>query len=160
MPWHRRKYDHRHYFQTTEDWITFSQPALFPGGVDYSHIDGMLFDARGALYFLYKGKQRLFLRRAESFGGRYSEPAPLPAPDTPIEGGFALKVGSNWRVYFDQFLQGGKYGYIESADLKSWSEPQRVAAPFVMRHGSFVALPMEEWRTLVHGLKSREALGD
>lgn len=155
LPWHKRKYDNRHYFQTTSDWETFSPPEFFPGNLDVPHIDGMIFDADGRTFFLYSRQQKLFLRSAPDFSGPYSDSVELPSPPAKVEGGFAVRAGAGWRVYFDRFLESGKYGFVESADLVHWSEPREVVAPFAMRHGSIVALPVDAWLKLVEGLKAR-----
>lgn len=147
LPWYKHKYDHRHYYQKTRDWETFTEPRRFPGP-EISHYDGMLFRDRDRFYWVYKHAGKLWLSSSSHILGPYTDLQQVPNPETPVEGGYALRVGGEWFIYFDEFLLGGKYGFVSSGDLIHWSEPKRIAANFVIRHGSFQAVSLHEWKRL------------
>jgi hypothetical protein len=156
-------YNHRMYYTTTKDFVTFSPTALFydPG---FSVIDATFLTANGRHYFIIKDETRnppkKYLQIAESddIRGPFKSLSP---PFTPaglwVEGPTAIRVGNDFVLYYDAY-QRKHYGAMRSRDLKTWEDvtakltlPDE-GTPVRMRHGTvFVAPP--EFVTKLRGRK-------
>lgn len=131
--------NHRQYAVTTKDFVTFSEPFLFfnPG---YNCIDGTLFATDQGLSFIYKDERlkgkRLHLVTSAGLGKPWSEPGkPILERDW-VEGPTVLRVGSVWRLYFDQYTR-HRYGAAESKDGIHWEDiSDKVTFPEGARHGT------------------------
>jgi hypothetical protein len=145
-------YDHRMYFTTTKDFVTFAPTKLFydPG---FSVIDATFLHADGRHWLIIKDetvkppKKYLQIATAETLRGPFGAPS---APFTPkgvwVEGPTAIKIGDDYLVYFDAY-RNKHYGAMRSRDLKTWEDvtakmsfPDE-ATPLRMRHGTIVAVP-------------------
>jgi hypothetical protein len=142
-------YNHRMYFTTTRDFVTFAPTQLFfdPG---FSVIDATLLPANGRYHLIIKDETRnppkKYLQIADSadIRGPFSKLSP---PITPaglwVEGPTAVKVGDDFLLYYDAY-QTKHYGAMRSRDLKSWEDvtsklvlPDE-GTPVRMRHGTVI----------------------
>lgn len=146
------KYNHRMYFTTTKDFVTFAPTKLFydPG---FSVIDATFLPAGNRLYLLVKDetvkppKKFLQLAVADSFTGPFHDlSAPFTPPGLWSEGPTALKVGDDYVVYFDAYVT-KHYSAMRSRDLKTWEDVTAKMSfpdegtPIRMRHGTALAVP-------------------
>ena len=145
--------NHRIYATTTKDFQAFTPTALFydPG---FSCIDATLLRADGRQWLIIKDETKspvpaknLRLAPAQGVQGPFG---PLGAPFTPpglwAEGPTAVKIGDEYLVYFDAYVQ-KHYGAMRSRDLVHWEDvTAKVHFPFEgtperMRHGTVIAVP-------------------
>ncbi len=146
------KYNHRRYFTTTRDFVSFAPTKLFydPG---FSVIDATFLRAGGKSTLLVKDETRypprkyLRLAAAPDLQGPFG---PLSKPFTRaglwVEGPTALQIGEHTIVYYDACMT-KKYGALRSRDLVNWEDvshemhfPDEGTAQR-MRHGSAIAVP-------------------
>ncbi len=146
-------YNHRLWYVTTRDFVTFGQPQLLydPG---FSVIDGTF--ARGAdgrLHLIVKDetvqppRKYLQVTRAATPTGPFT---PLGQPFTPswVEGPMTARVGGETICYWDVYRD-GHWGAAATRDFRSWRDvTPRLAMPKGARHGSLVRVP----RALAEGL--------
>ena len=146
------KYNHRMYFTTTRDFVSFALTKLFydPG---FSVIDATFLRTKSRLYLVIKDETRnppkkfLQLAPAESFQGPFhSLSAAFTPPGLWVEGPTALQVGADTLVYFDAYTK-KHYGAMRSRDLKTWEDvtaqlyfPDE-GTPVRMRHGTALEVP-------------------
>lgn len=146
------EYNHRMYFTTTKDFVTFTPTQLFydPG---FSVIDATFLSTNGRHYLIIKDETRhppkKYLQIAESDDLR-GPFRPLSAPFTPaglwVEGPTALKLGDACVVYYDAY-QTKHYGALRSRDLRTWEDvTARLSlpdegTPVRMRHGTVIEVP-------------------
>ncbi|MCX4882589.1 glycoside hydrolase family 43 protein [Streptomyces sp. NBC_00847] len=138
--------DHRIWHCTTEDFRTFSDPAVFfdPG---HSVIDATVHElAEGGFLMAFKDERGtndpatahkdINVTTFDTPGGPYSAPT---GPVTPslVEGPCLFRRGDEWVMIFDHFLE-GRYGAVRSKDGVDW-EPVPFAPPPGMRHASVLA---------------------
>jgi hypothetical protein len=143
------QYNHRMYFTTTNDFVTFAPTRLYydPG---FSVIDATVLHAHGRYHLIIKDETvkppRKYLQVAEStdirgpFGKR-------SAPFTPaglwVEGPTVARVGEHFVLYYDAY-QTKHYGAMRSRDLKTWEDvTPRLSlpdegTPVRMRHGTVI----------------------
>jgi hypothetical protein len=138
-------YNHRIYFTTTRDWITFT-PAevLFEPG--FSVIDATFArDRQRQLHLIIKDETRhpprkhLRVARAESYLGPFGA---LQEPFTPdwVEGPTALTVGDHLMVYYDRYRD-RQYGARRTQDLQSWEDvSDQLVLPAGIRHGTALSV--------------------
>ena len=145
-------YNHRMYYTTTKDFTTFAPTQLYyePG---FSVIDATLLHADGRHYLIIKDETRtpprkhLQIASGDDVRGPFS---PLSAPFTPpglwVEGPTALKIGTEYLLYFDAY-QTKHYGLMRSRDLKTWENvtdrlqlPDE-GTPVRPRHGTVIEVP-------------------
>ncbi|HVZ21324.1 MAG TPA: glycoside hydrolase family 43 protein [Vicinamibacterales bacterium] len=147
-------YNHRIYFTTTKDFVTFAPTKLFydPG---FSVIDATFLHANGKHYLIVKDetvtppKKHLQIAEAQTLQGPFG---PLSAPFTPpgkwVEGPTAIQIGADVLVYFDVYKD-KHYGAMRSRDLKTWEDvTDRMTfpdegTPVRMRHGTVIEVPHE-----------------
>src|SRR5471032_712356 len=104
-------YNHRIYFTTTKDFITFAPTKLFydPG---FSVIDATMLHANGRHYLIVKDetrnppKKHLRIAESDDIQGPYTN---LSAPFTPAglwcEGPTAIKIGDDFLVYCEAYMK-------------------------------------------------------
>ncbi len=136
-------HNHRPYWITTQDFLSFSAPALaFDPG--YNSIDGTLLSINGGLTLIYKderpGHKRLHAVTASAFGKPWSPPTgPILERDW-IEGPTVLNTGKMWLLYFDCY-RAGHYGAAESQDGIHWTDiTDKLKMPRGARHGTALAV--------------------
>lgn len=152
-------YNHRMYYTTTKDFVTFAPTKLFydPG---FSVIDATFLSANGRHYLIIKDETRTppkkYLQIAESddpHGPFRALSAPFTPPGLWVEGPTALKIGQDFVVYYDAY-QTKHYGALRSRDLKTWEDvTARLSlpdegTPVRMRHGTVIEVPTAVIQTL------------
>jgi hypothetical protein len=141
----RGRADHRLYYVTTKDFVTYSKAALlYDGG--FCAIDGTI-TKRGDTYFLVMKDETFFpparnLRVASSKNatGPYG-PASPPFTARDTEGPSILYTGGWWYVYYDEYTR-GKYGVVRTQDFSRWQPfSDSLKTPRGIRHGSAFLVP-------------------
>jgi lysophospholipase L1-like esterase len=146
------KYNHRMYFTTTRDFVSFAPTKLFydPG---FSVIDATFLRAGGKATLLVKDETRhpprkyLQLAAAQDLQGPFGALGkPFTKPGLWVEGPTALQIGEDAIVYYDAYTS-KKYGALRSRDLVNWEDvsakmhfPDEGTAQR-MRHGTAIAVP-------------------
>lgn len=146
----RPERNHRIYATTTKDFATFT-PTVLLYDAGYNVIDANLIPADdGTTDWLMFVKDETFapvtqknirLIRGATPAGPWG---PVSAPLTGnywAEGPAAIKVGDEYRVYFDKHMLNA-IGLVRSHDLKTWEDvSERVSFPADARHGCILAVP-------------------
>lgn len=138
-------YDHRHYFMTTKDFKTFTEPKLFydPG---FNSIDASVFHDGKRWVMVFKDERERPVMKTLRLAFAASPAGPWSAPTGPISGDWVegpspMKIGEWWYIYFDHYRQPHYYGAIRSKDLKSWEDvSKQVVFPKGHRHGTVVKI--------------------
>ncbi len=145
--------DHRLYYVTTRDFVTYSRAALlYDGG--FPVIDGTITRV-GNRYVLVMKDESFFPQRrnlrvafADKATGPYGPAAPA-FTDLHTEGPSILRTGGWWYVYYDEYTR-GHYGAVRTKDFVRF-EPYRdsLVTPRGIRHGSaFLAPPAVRQRLI------------
>lgn len=136
--------NHRMYYVATEDFKTYTDPALFyePG---FNVIDTFIIrDAKNDRYAMFlknetkapRAEKNIRVAFSENAAGPYGPASEPISGDDWAEGPAALKVGQRWMVYFDKYTQ-GRYGAMASSDLETWHDiSDQVHFPRGTRHGT------------------------
>ena len=150
--------DHRLYYVTTTDFVTYSKARLlYDGG--FAAIDGTIAKA-GDRYVLVMKDETFFPERrylrvafAPHATGPYG-PASPPFTDLHTEGPSVLHTGGWWYVYYDEYTR-GHYGAVRTKDFVTF-EPYRdsLRTPRGIRHGSAFLAPM----SVLRGLRALDSL--
>ena len=136
-----RGWDHRMYYVTTRDFETFSETKEF-----YNHgfnvIDGSLIETNQTYYLFLKDETRyppqknIRLATASSVEGLYTAAGEPITGDYWAEGPTAIKVGEEWVVYFDKYMD-HQMGAVSSPDLQNWTDiSDSITFPEGTRHGT------------------------
>ncbi len=143
----RPERNHRIYACTTKDFKTYTPTRLlYDGG--YNVIDAS-FSREGERWRMWvknetfqpQTEQNIRLVVGETLWGPFGEPSPALTGAYWAEGPSALKVGSEWWVYFDKHMLNA-YGLVVSKDLKTWEDRSaQVSFPKDARHGTVLAVP-------------------
>lgn len=145
----RPERNHRIYATRTKDFVTFSPTyLLYDGG--YNVIDANLIKADDGtndwLMFVKnetvqpKTEKNIRLVRGQTLAGPWSEASPALTGNYWAEGPAAIKVGSEYRVYFDKHMLNA-IGLVTSTDLKTWKDvSDQVKFPADARHGCILAV--------------------
>ena len=139
-------YNHRIYSTTTKDFVHFSPTKLFYDD-GFNVIDASIVkDEHTYLMFLKdetkKPNPEKNIRTATSKNllGKYSS-ASAPFTMHWVEGPTCIKIGKEWILYFDRYMD-KKMGAMKSSDLKNWTDiSAQVHFPEGTRHGSVVSIP-------------------
>lgn len=156
-----RKRDHRIYYVTTKDFLSFSETGqLYNQG--FNVIDAVIVkDARDYVMFLKdetslpEPQKNIKIARSKFLTYGYGPPGDPISPDSIwVEGPTVIKGGSGWRIYFDQYRL-REMGGIESSDLVNWKDiTNQVSFPEGTRHGTVFKVP---WK-LQEGLMKEEII--
>jgi len=147
------KYNHRLYYVITKDFNTFSKAKLlYDQG--FNAIDATI-QAQGGRYIMFlKDETRKPVQKnirtasAASLTGPYSKPSAPITGSYWAEGPTAIKIGSDWIVYFDKYTQ-RTYGAVRSSDLKTWTDiSDKVSFPKGTRHGTVFTVSRREFEQL------------
>jgi hypothetical protein len=139
--------NHRIYATTTTDFAAFTPTRLlYDGG--YNVIDAALVPNGKEWLMFVKNEtvqpqveKNIRMIRGASPEGPWGEPSPRITGDYWAEGPAVLKVGDEWRVYFDKHMLNA-IGLATSRDLKTWTDvSDKVVFPKDARHGSVIAVP-------------------
>lgn len=138
-----RGWDHRMYYVTTRDFEKFSETRLFYDA-GFNVIDGTLLSHDGSYYLFLKDETRYppqkNIRMAVSgnAAGPYSPAGEPITGDYWAEGPTVAKVGENWLVYFDKYME-HTMGAVSSSDLVTWTDISgEVSFPEGARHGTIL----------------------
>lgn len=139
-------YNHRIYFVTTRDFERFSPSRLLydPG---FNCIDATLLQAHEKLYLFFKDERKNPLQKKLRWATGDKATGPFGPPSEPftgdwVEGPSAIRIGSEWLVYFDHYSGRHYYGAVRSADLRNWVDcSQEVSFPAGHRHGTVLRIP-------------------
>lgn len=147
------KYNHRMYYVTTKDFKTFSNTKLLYD-MKFSVIDAtILKDGRRFVMFLKNendapAEKNLRIAFSKKLTGGYSEPTAPITGKYWAEGPTVLRTNDRWIVFFDKYMD-GKYGAIESTDLKNWTDiSDKISVPKGIRHGTVFSVTAEEFESL------------
>lgn len=133
------------FYVTTKDFVKFSEAKkLF--NQSYSEIDATLLKTGDSSYTLFFKDERINDNR-----GRIIYYVTSSSPEGPwsavssgitkrgVEGPTAIKIGNEYRVYFDPYSYSDKkYRYVKSTNLKDWSDGTPI--PFSFRHGTILKI--------------------
>ena len=133
--------NHRIYYVTTRDFEQFSPTKLlYDGG--FNEIDATLLAADGRYYLILKDetknpvKKNLRIALGETAEGPFG-PAGGPISISWVEGPTAIKIGSEYYIYFDHYSGAKYYGGLKSTDMKSWHDiSPSLTFPKGIRHGT------------------------
>jgi hypothetical protein len=141
----RGRADHRLYYVTTKDFVTYSKARLlYDGG--FAAIDGTIRKV-GSRYVLVMKDETFFPERRHlrvAFAPRATGPYGPASPaftDLHTEGPSILHTGGWWYVYYDEYTR-GHYGAVRTKDFVTF-EPFRdsLHTPRGIRHGSAFLAP-------------------
>ncbi len=145
----RPESNNRIYATTTKDFTTFTPTRLlYDGG--FNVIDATLAPDGDRWLMFVKNEQltpklekNIRMVRAETPDGPFSVASPPITGAYWAEGPSAIKVGDEWRVYFDKHRLNA-IGLVRSRDLQTWEDiSDRVSFPKNARHGTVIAVPRE-----------------
>jgi hypothetical protein len=142
----RPERNHRIYGTTTKDFASFT-PTKLVYDAGYNVIDAnFVRDGEHWLMFVKdetlspKTEKNIRMIRGHSLEGPFTEPSAPLTGDYWAEGPSAIKVGNEWRVYFDKHMLNA-IGLLRSTDLHTWEDwSDRVSFPPDARHGSILAV--------------------
>jgi hypothetical protein len=142
----RPERNHRIYGTTTKDFVTFT-PTKLIYDAGYNVIDAnFVKDGEHWLMFVKnetlspKTEKNIRFIRGLTREGPFTEPSEPLTGDYWAEGPSAIKVGDEWRVYFDKHMLNA-IGLVTSRDLKTWTDvSDQVVYPPDARHGSILAV--------------------
>ncbi len=145
----RPERNHRIYSVTTKDFETFTPAKLhYDGG--FNVIDATLAPNGDEWLMFVKNEQltpktekNIRLVRGKTVNGPFSEASPAITGNYWAEGPSPVKVGDEWRVYFDKHME-NRYGMVRSRDLVNWEDvSDKVSFPKDARHGTVIEVPRE-----------------
>jgi len=134
-------YNHRLYYTTTKDFKTFTETQLYwnPG---HNVIDAFLAKDGDKYLLFYKDEtkfptaQKTILLAASNIPNGHFDKRGVVSHTNWVEGPAALKIGSEWFVYYDCYTK-SRYGAVKSSDLKHWENIcDKIHFPKGARHGT------------------------
>ena len=140
--------NHRIYYITTRDFVTYSDTKLFyePG---FNVIDSFVScDGHGDRYVMFlknetkypKPEKNLRVAFSDDAEGPYGQPSPPITGNYWAEGPCALNIDGKWYVYFDKYRD-HCYGAVASTDLVNWEDiSDQISFPGGARHGTTFAV--------------------
>lgn len=141
----RGRADHRLYYVTTRDFVSYSPTKLlYDGG--FSAIDGTI-AKRGDTYYLvmkdetfYPPRRNLRVASSQHATGPFG-PASPPFTARDTEGPSVLHPDGWWYVYYDEYTR-GHYGAVRTRDFTRWEQfSDSLKTPRGIRHGSAFLAP-------------------
>ena len=146
-------YNHRIYATSTPDFQTFTPTKLLyePG---FNVIDASIQPAGQRYVMFLKDETRepeqknLRVAFADKLTGPYGPAsAPITGPYW-AEGPTAVKLGTQWLVYFDKYRE-HRYGAVKSSDLVHWADvSDQIKLPAGLRHGTIFRVSAQELKRL------------
>lgn len=139
-------YNHRIYYITTKDFNSFSETKLlYDEG--FNVIDATIIPTGDEFIMFLKDEtlvppqKNIRIAHSSKLTGPYSKPSEPITGKYWAEGPTVLKKGKQWIVFFDKYKE-GKYGAIQSDDLKYWEDiSSEISLPVGIRHGSVFKVP-------------------
>jgi beta-xylosidase len=136
--------NHRIYVTRTRDFRTLTPTTLFfdPG---FNVIDATIIKSDSKFVMIFKDerqnpvKKNLRVAFSNKVDGPYAEVSEPFTRDW-VEGPSAIRVGSEWFVYFDRYRE-HRYGAVKSKDLRNWVDiSDELSFPADHRHGSVLRI--------------------
>jgi hypothetical protein len=139
----------RSYYVLTSDFKTYTNPVKFfdPG---FTEIDGDLLKvANGNYYFFFKDERdagrQIFYVTGSSPQGPWSEISASSINTLQgVEGPSSIKMGNEYRVFFDPYSTRVNYRMVKSLDLKTWTDAGTIkanGANFYYSHCNVIEIP-------------------
>lgn len=133
--------DHRMYYISTEDFVAYTDTALFydPG---WSCIDAFIAKDGDRYAMVLKDERDSGKNLHMAFSDNAAGPYDVPPSDSVspgglwVEGPSIVKVGQDWVIYYDAYTN-GYMGGLSSDDLETWAEISgQISFPSGTRHGT------------------------
>lgn len=138
--------NHRMYYLTTKDFITFSKTKLFYDQ-GFNVIDGTLIQEKNKYVLFLKDEtpeppqKNIRIATSKNLSSGYSKPTKPITGDYWAEGPTPVKIGKYWIVYFDKYSL-HSMGAVRSIDLKEWEDiSDKISFPEGTRHGTVFTVP-------------------
>jgi predicted GH43/DUF377 family glycosyl hydrolase len=141
--------DHRIYYVTTKDFVTFTKAKLLYEK-NFNVIDASI-QKIGKKYVMFLKdetlrpvQKNLRIATSKKLTRGYSKPTEPITGKYWAEGPTAVKIGDEWVVFFDKYRD-HKYGAIASKDLKNWTDvSEKIKLPSGIRHGTIFTITKAE----------------
>jgi hypothetical protein len=148
------KYNHRIYYAVTKEFKRFSKTKLlYDKG--FKVIDAsIVHDGKSYIMFLkdetrHPPQKNIRTTTSMKLTGDYGLPSLPITGDYWAEGPTAVKIGDQWVVYFDKYMD-HKYGAVASKDMFTWTDiSDKIQMPEGMRHGSVLIISKTELAVLL-----------
>ncbi len=149
--------NHRMYYTTTKDFVTFSETKLFidPG---FSVIDCVIVKRGKNDYVLVlkdntRPMRNIKIAFASNPLGPYSKASDPFSPNF-TEGPAVAKVGDDYLIYYDQYRD-KIYGAMKTKDFKSFTDvTKEVSLPQGHKHGTIFTIKKSDLKKLLSEVKS------
>ena len=136
--------NHRMYFVSTEDFVTYSETALFydPG---FNVIDAFIAKDGDRYAMVVKDETKapvaaknFHLAFSDNAAGPYGPASESISPSGLwVEGPTMMKVEDSWIIYFDAYTSGYMGALVSDDDMETWNNISgQVSFPSGMRHGT------------------------
>lgn len=147
-------YNHRIYYTTTRDFVRFSPTRLFfdPG---FNVIDATLVEVPGGYMLVFKDERLRPLQKRLRIAFSTGPEGPFGPVSDPVsidwaEGPSALRIGSEYLIYYDRYSRRRYYGALRSRDLRHWEDVStEVHFPPGHKHGTVFRVSGELLRRLL-----------
>jgi hypothetical protein len=134
-------YNHRIYFVTTKDLITFSETKLFYNK-GFNVIDATI-NKNGKSWIMFvkdetrnPPQKNIRITTSENLYGPWSDPSAPVTGEYWAEGPTSMKINGTWFLYFDKYTE-KKMGAVVSKDLKTWEDISgKISFPEGAKHGT------------------------
>ncbi len=144
-------YNHRMYYTTTKDFITFSATKLFYNK-GFNVIDATIIkDKKKYIMFLKDEtispipQKNIRIATSKKLSNTFSKPSAPITGKYWAEGPTVTKIGNDWVVFFDKYRD-HKYGAISSSDLVHWEDiSEKINLPIGIRHGTIFKLTKKDF---------------
>lgn len=118
----------------------------------YEVIDATILQTGSKYYLVFKDERKESLKKFIQIASGQSLEGPWTGISEPFteswsEGPSAIKIGSEYVVYYDHYRDPKRMQAVHSKDLKHWS-PAEVEFPEGSKHGSFLEIAKEEAQRL------------
>lgn len=149
-------HNHRIYCTSTKDFVSFAPTKLFYDG-GFNVIDATLLAANGKYYLVLKDETKNPVKKCLRIAEGPAAEGPFGAAGVPftkswVEGPSAIRLGTNYIIYFDHYTSPQYYGAVRSSNLTQWEEiSAQVTFPRGARHGTVVRVPAAIIRKLGAG---------
>lgn len=147
------KYNHRMYFVTTTDFMDFTETELFYDK-NFNVIDGTMIRENNKYILFVKDETRtppqknIRITTSSQLTSGFGQPTAPITGNYWAEGPTPVKIGNNWIVYFDKYVD-HKMGAIRSTDLEKWEDiSELVSFPEGTRHGTVFKVSREQFQKL------------
>lgn len=146
--------NHRIYYVTTKDFISYSKAALFYDG-GFNAIDATIVQDGKRFVMIIKDetelpspKKNLRIATSNKALGPYSK-ASDPFTNSWVEGPTLFKVQDEWVMYYDMYRD-HRYGAMKTRDFKKWETiSDQISIPAGLRHGTVFSVSSKVMETLL-----------